>query len=238
MNVICNQECPLSDSGCDHKKEHTKTLGCGYKLYAYCKCVPVPEPPPPDLEHGIAINLLAGWIAIEHGETRLQALKYVTEAGVLTDFLHVIGYCLQGVKEPLIVEGGVMQPEPTDYNHDAGHNLEGYVKSEPVVSSPLEELRLSPKEINKAMVSWRGEHDSGLSWEEWIANAQLEKVRPLVETLQAENKDLTRKGESLCQQNGILLVERYDIEKRIAELEEKLTDVVERHTLYREGRKE
>lgn len=36
--------------------------------------------------------LLAEWIAIKHGETRLQANKYQDEAQELFDYLYVIGF--------------------------------------------------------------------------------------------------------------------------------------------------
>lgn len=45
-----------------------------------------------ELAQGIAIVLLAEWIAIENNETRLQAMKYMDEAQGLADWLKVIGY--------------------------------------------------------------------------------------------------------------------------------------------------
>ena len=38
------------------------------------------------------LKLLAEWIAIEHGETRLQWSKYLVEAQELADYLYTIGY--------------------------------------------------------------------------------------------------------------------------------------------------
>lgn len=49
---------------------------------------------PDELAQGIAIVLLAERIAIEHGETRLQASKYSEEAQELADWLYTIGYRL------------------------------------------------------------------------------------------------------------------------------------------------
>lgn len=46
------------------------------------------------LAQGIATVLLAEWLAIEHGETRLQATKYGEEAQELADYLYTIGYRL------------------------------------------------------------------------------------------------------------------------------------------------
>ncbi len=47
-----------------------------------------------ELACGLAMVLLAEWIAIEHGETRLQANKYMEEAEGLQAYLAVIGYRL------------------------------------------------------------------------------------------------------------------------------------------------
>jgi len=38
------------------------------------------------------LKLLAEWIAIEHGGTRLQWSKYLVEAQELADYLYTIGY--------------------------------------------------------------------------------------------------------------------------------------------------
>jgi len=46
------------------------------------------------LAKDLALILLAEWIAIEHGKTRLQALEYMEEAQELADYLHTIGYRL------------------------------------------------------------------------------------------------------------------------------------------------
>ena len=51
------------------------------------------------LSEGIALVLLAEWIAIEHGKTRLQALEYMEEAQELADWLYTIGYRLVNTKE-------------------------------------------------------------------------------------------------------------------------------------------
>lgn len=48
--------------------------------------------PPQELVDGIAKHLLAEWIAIDKGEIRGQALKYIDEAQELFDYLHVIGF--------------------------------------------------------------------------------------------------------------------------------------------------
>ena len=46
------------------------------------------------LSADIAVYLLAEWIAIDHNETRHQALSYMDEAQELADYLHIIGYRL------------------------------------------------------------------------------------------------------------------------------------------------
>ncbi len=56
-----------------------------------------------DLAEGIALVLLAEWIAIEHDETRLEANKYPEAAQSLSDWLYVIGYRL--------VDAGYLSPE-------------------------------------------------------------------------------------------------------------------------------
>jgi hypothetical protein len=50
-----------------------------------------PEPPQ-ELIDGIAKHLLAEWIAIDKGETRNEALKYIDDAQELFDYLYVIGF--------------------------------------------------------------------------------------------------------------------------------------------------
>lgn len=44
------------------------------------------------LADGIALILLAEWIAIEHGKTRLQAKEFMDKAQELFDYIHVIGF--------------------------------------------------------------------------------------------------------------------------------------------------
>jgi len=46
------------------------------------------------LEKPRAFLLLAEWIAIERGETRLQAEKYIEDAHELYDYLILIGFRL------------------------------------------------------------------------------------------------------------------------------------------------
>lgn len=41
------------------------------------------------------IKLLAEWIAIDHGLTRLQWVAYIEEAKELADYLYTIGYRLK-----------------------------------------------------------------------------------------------------------------------------------------------
>ncbi len=48
-----------------------------------------------ELAQGIALVLLAEWIAIEHNETRLESHKYMEEAQSLADWLYTIGYRLE-----------------------------------------------------------------------------------------------------------------------------------------------
>ena len=47
------------------------------------------------LEKPRAIRLLAEWIAIDKGETRLQAEKYIKDAQELYDYLNLIGFSLK-----------------------------------------------------------------------------------------------------------------------------------------------
>lgn len=54
-----------------------------------------------------------------------------------------------------------------------------------------------------------------------LLDAQITKVSPVIARLEAEKKELTRKGEELCCFGGNLLIEKHDLEKHIAELEEK-----------------
>ena len=49
-----------------------------------------------ELASDLAPILLAEWIAIEHGKTRLQSLEYMEEAQSLADWLFTIGYRLVG----------------------------------------------------------------------------------------------------------------------------------------------
>ena len=51
------------------------------------------------LAKDLSLILLAEWIAIEHGKTRLQALEYIEEAQELTDWLYTIGYRLVNPKK-------------------------------------------------------------------------------------------------------------------------------------------
>ncbi len=75
-------------------------------------------------------------------------------------------------------------------------------------SEDLEQAKLEP------MFSYRCAYFVG-------ADAQLAKVSPVIARLEAEKKELTRKGEELCCFGGNLLIEKHDLEKHIAELEEK-----------------
>lgn len=45
-----------------------------------------------ELTKGIALVLLAEWLAIEDGKTRLQSAEYKEQAQELADYLTVIGY--------------------------------------------------------------------------------------------------------------------------------------------------
>ena len=47
------------------------------------------------LEKPRALRLLAEWIAIDKGETRLQAEKYIKDAQELYDYLNLIGFTLK-----------------------------------------------------------------------------------------------------------------------------------------------
>jgi hypothetical protein len=46
----------------------------------------------------LAIVLLAEWLAIDHGQTRLQWVKYQEQALELADYLYLIGYRLTEAK--------------------------------------------------------------------------------------------------------------------------------------------
>jgi len=48
-----------------------------------------------ELSKGIALVLLAEWVAINDGKTRLESNEYMEEAQTLADFLHAIGYRLE-----------------------------------------------------------------------------------------------------------------------------------------------
>ena len=51
------------------------------------------------LARDLAIHLLAQWIAIDHGQTRLQGDGYMLAAEELADYLEVIGYRLVGKED-------------------------------------------------------------------------------------------------------------------------------------------
>jgi len=59
------------------------------------------------LEKPRAFLLLAEWIAIERGETRLQAEKYIEDAQELYDYLILIGFRL--VPEGAIKAGALIE---------------------------------------------------------------------------------------------------------------------------------
>ena len=52
--------------------------------------------PDPKLVDGLTLIALAEWLAIDDGKTRLESLKYIEQAGELSDYLHVIGYRILG----------------------------------------------------------------------------------------------------------------------------------------------
>lgn len=59
------------------------------------KCgMPKPDEGRNGLTRDLARQLLAEWIAIDKGETRLQGSKYHEEAQELADYIHTIGYRL------------------------------------------------------------------------------------------------------------------------------------------------
>lgn len=54
-----------------------------------------------ELAEGIALVLLAEFLAIEHGKTRLQAGEYAEEAQDLRDWLQTIGFELKKVSKTI-----------------------------------------------------------------------------------------------------------------------------------------
>jgi hypothetical protein len=47
---------------------------------------------PKELVDGLTLVLLAEWLAIQDGKTRLQSAEYKEEAQELADYLYTIGY--------------------------------------------------------------------------------------------------------------------------------------------------